>query len=92
MAAWFSERYPDAEERARKVEIFAAICDYLANFREPLVAAGVVTVGPETVGDIVPGSLTAILLSHYIVEITTPRPEQVIAACRKRLHDHHQRA
>ena len=92
MAGWFSERYHDAAERARKFEIFAAICDYLADFRESLVAGGVVTVGPETVGDIIPGSLTVILLKHYIVELTTPKPEQVIAACRKRLHDHHQRA
>lgn len=92
MAVWFSERYPDAKERARKFEIFAAICDYLEDFREPLVAADVVTVGPKAVGDIVPGSLTVILLRHYSAEMTTPRPEQVIAACRKRLHAHQQRA
>ncbi|MBF8281277.1 MAG: hypothetical protein HW378_192 [Anaerolineales bacterium] len=90
MAAWFTTRYPDAKERAHKFQIFAAICDYLSEFREPLIAGGVITPGPGGSRDIVPGSLTAILISHYRVELTTPKPEQVIAACRKRLDDYHQ--
>jgi hypothetical protein len=88
MADWFVSRYPEPRERDYKIQIFAAIIEYLSDYRDELIAGGVVSAGPGQSGDVVPGSLTAILISHYRVELTTPRPEQVIAACRKRIDEH----
>ena len=84
MAGWFTKRYPDAKERAWKLQIFCAICDYLTEFRETLDDGRVMVAGSDASGDLVPGTVTAVLLHHFIVDLTPPKPEQVIAACHKR--------
>lgn len=91
MAPWFERRYPAVEERIDKFKIFLAICDYFDMFRDTLAKGGVITLGRSLKGDAIPGSIITVLLNHFCIEPTPPKPEQVIAATRKRMERTQQR-
>ena len=45
---WFSARYPAAEERAAKFEVFMAIAEYLSEYGKQLDNAGAIVMGSDT--------------------------------------------
>jgi hypothetical protein len=85
MAPWFQARYPDPTERSAKFEVAMLVFEYLTEYREQLDEARAIIIGSNDSGDLVAGVLANLLLKHFSVERTPPKPDQVIRAYKKHM-------